>query len=64
MALDWQSISLMIDYFLILAPNVLTNYFGRTYRYDIPVVRLNGQYLMKHRINEELLRMTLDTTKQ
>ena len=27
----------------------------RKYRYDIPVFHLNGQFLMKHRVNENLL---------
>ena len=30
------------------------------YRYDIPVIHLNDQFLMKHRVNEELLRKALE----
>ncbi|XP_055855657.1 acetyl-CoA acetyltransferase, mitochondrial isoform X1 [Episyrphus balteatus] len=31
----------------------------RLYKYDIPVIFLNGQYLCKHRLNKELLRNKL-----
>lgn len=31
----------------------------RLYRYEIPVLFLNGEYLCKHRLNEGLLRMKL-----
>ena len=33
------------------------------YKFDIPVVHINGKYLMKHRINECLLRKALDNFK-
>ena len=29
------------------------------YRYEIPVFHLNGSFLMKHRVNEELLEKEL-----
>ena len=34
------------------------------YKYDIPVIHINGSYLMKHRVNEWLLRRTLNQLKQ
>ena len=34
------------------------------YRVDIPVIHLNGRYLMKHRVNEKLLRKTLEEGRQ
>ena len=34
--------------------------FYDKYKYDIPVVHINGTYLMKHRVNEWLLRRALD----
>lgn len=33
------------------------------YRYDIPIVHLNGEYVMKHRINERLLSKKLGILK-
>ncbi|XP_014784688.1 glutaredoxin-like protein C5orf63 homolog [Octopus bimaculoides] len=33
------------------------------YRFDIPVFHLNGKYLMKHRINKELLDTALSREK-
>lgn len=35
-----------------------TEWFAR-YCYDIPVVHLNGQFFMKHYIDEQLLRKAL-----
>lgn len=35
----------------------------KKYQYDIPVIHINGQYLMKYRVNEWLLRRTLDNFK-
>lgn len=29
------------------------------YKHDIPVIHINGEYLMKHKINERLLTRTL-----
>ena len=34
------------------------------YKYDIPVFHINGEYLMKHRVNERLLLKRLDQLKQ
>ena len=34
------------------------------YKYDIPVIHINGSYLMKHRVDEWLLRGTLSQLKQ
>lgn len=30
------------------------------YKYDIPVIHIDGDYLMKHRVNEHLLRRALN----
>lgn len=33
------------------------------YKYDIPVIHINGEYLMKHKVNERMLKKTLDNLK-
>ncbi|ENN83118.1 hypothetical protein YQE_00520, partial [Dendroctonus ponderosae] len=35
----------------------------RLYRYEIPVLFFNGEFLCKHRLNEELLRQKLTALK-
>ena len=34
--------------------------WAEMYKVDIPVIHINGRYLMKHRVNEQLLRRTLE----
>lgn len=36
----------------------------RLYRFDIPVLFLNGQFLCMHRLNPDLLRKRLDDLKE
>lgn len=31
------------------------------YKHEIPVIHINGRFIMKHRVNERLLRKTLNT---
>lgn len=33
------------------------------YKYDIPVIHLNGAFLMKHKVDETLLKKTLENYK-
>ena len=36
-----------------------TEWFTK-YQYDIPVIHLNNQFIMKHRVDEELLKRVLE----
>ena len=34
------------------------------YKFEIPVIHLDGSYLMKHRVNERLLKKALNISEQ
>lgn len=35
----------------------------KRYQYDIPVLHIDGKYLMKHKVQEDILRQSLKSVK-